>query len=58
MVAGKTLGAHSEQEMNKFYEDLNHYVDETGRTLGIATLDFRVTSGPGDARDLLTYLQK
>lgn len=51
------LGAHLPEEVHAFYENLQEYCDEVGRALGVGPLDFRVSSGPGDALDLLRFLK-
>lgn len=57
LVAGLPIGAHSKADVVEFFENLYRCVDEVGRAIGIGPLDFRCTSGAGDALDLLRYLK-
>ena len=51
------LGAHGEEEMVKFFENLQAYFDAAGNAVGVGPLDFRSTSGSGDAIDLVRKLK-
>ena len=52
-----SLGAHGEEVMVKFFENLQAYFDAVGNAVGVGPLDFRHTSGPGDAIDLVRKLE-
>lgn len=52
------IGAHTKAEMDAFMENLQQYCDAVGRTVGVGPLDFRVSSGPSDALDLIGALQE
>ena len=48
-----SLGAHSEEVMVEFFQNLQAYFDAVGNALGVGPLDFRHTPGPGDVIDLV-----
>ena len=50
------LGAHSEEELDAFLENLQLYCDLAGIACGVGPLDFRSTPAKGDARDLMRVL--
>ena len=50
------LGTHSATQVTAFLEHLQVFNDIVGEVLGEGPLDFRSTSGPGDALDLLRFL--
>jgi hypothetical protein len=51
------LGEHQEYQVADFLEDLQKFNDLVGIALGEGPLDFRGTSGPGDAYDLIHFLK-
>ena len=51
------LGQHQEHQVTDFLEDLQQFNDLVGIALGEGPLDFRGTSGPGDAYDLIHVLR-
>ncbi len=51
------LGEHTEHQIDEFLEHLQIFNDLVGEALGEGALDFRGTSGPGDAYDLLRILR-
>lgn len=51
------LGEHQEHQIADFLEDLQQFNDLVGIALGEGPLDFRGTSGPGDAYDLIRVLR-
>ena len=57
VLAGLEIGEHSRQEVERFFECLYGYVDAVGTVLGVGPLDFKVTSGKGDALDLIKALK-
>ena len=54
----KTLGGHSEQELQDFLTNLQKYFDAVGNAVGLGPLDFRHSSASGDVLDLLKILQE
>ena len=52
-----TMGEHSKEEVENFFESLQLYFDAVGIAIGIEPLDFRSTAGPGDALDLVKKLK-
>lgn len=56
-LANTALGEHSELELLNFVKKLQIFNDLVGEAIGEGPLDYRVTSGPGDAYDLLRALQ-
>jgi hypothetical protein len=57
ILSGPTVGAHTKEEVDRFFEDLQEYCDEVGRAMGAGPLDFRTQSGPGDVLDLIRVLR-
>ncbi len=57
VLAGSTLGAHSADEVPRFFDALQEYFDEAGRAVGVGPSDFRVQAHPGDAKDLVENLR-
>ena len=53
-----SLGAHNEEVMLEFFENLQAYFDASGNAVGVGPLDFRSTPGPGDAIDLVRKLER
>ncbi len=51
------LGEHQEAALLKFLRDLQSFNDLLGEAVGEGPLDFSVTSGPGDAYDLIRVLK-
>ncbi len=56
VLAGNALGAHARSDVDAFFENLHQYCDGVGHSVLEGPLDFSVTSGPGDALDLLKHL--
>ena len=52
------LGAHGEEVMLKFFENLQVYFDAVGNAIGVGPLDFRYTPGAGDVIDLVRKLER
>ena len=52
------LGAHSEEVMVEFFENVQAYFDAVGNAVGIGALDFRNTPGSGDVIDLVRKLER
>ena len=52
------LGAHSEEVMVEFFENLQAYFDAVGNAVGVGPLDFQHTPGPGDVIDLVRKLER
>lgn len=50
------IGQHTEADVSAFFENLYRYVDSVGIAIGVGPLDFRTTSGAGDALDLVRKL--
>ena len=57
ILAGLELGEHSREEVTRFFECLYGYVDAVGTVVGVGPLDFKTTSGKGDALDLVRALR-
>lgn len=57
LLTGLSIGEHSQEDVSAFFENLYRYVDVVGDAVGVGPLDFRSTSGAGDALDLLRYLK-
>ena len=53
-----SLGAHGEEVMLGFLENLQAYFDAVGNAVGVGPLDFRHTPGPGDVIDLVRTLKR
>ena len=51
-----SLGAHGEEVMVEFFENLQAYFDAAGNAVGVGPLDFRYAPGPGDVIDLVRKL--
>ena len=58
ILAGLELGEHSREEVSRFFECLYGYVDAVGTVVGIGPLDFKTTSGKGDALGLVRALRR
>ena len=58
VLAGLELGEHSREEVGRFFECLYGYVDTVGTVVGVGPLDFKTTSGKGDALDLIRALRR
>ena len=56
-MAGDDVGAHEKADLTGFLESMYRYTDAVGVVLGIGPLDYRGTSGAGDAHDLVKHLQ-
>ena len=52
------LGQHKEERAVQFLDHLQAYFDAAGNAVGVGPLDFRHTSAPGDAIDLVERLQQ
>ncbi len=52
------LGQHEEERAVQFLDDLQAYFDVAGKAVGVGPLDFRNSSAPGDAIDLVKRLQR
>jgi hypothetical protein len=52
------IGEHKEADVSAFFENLYLYVDTVGTAIGVGPLDFRATSGAGDALDLVRRLTR
>ena len=57
-VDSTALGAHGEDVMVKFFENLQAYFDAVGNAIGVGPLDFRHAPGPGDVIDLVRKLNE
>lgn len=57
LLTDLVLAGHTRSDVHTFFENLYKYVDAVGIAVGDGPLDFRTTSGPGDALDLLRYLR-
>ena len=53
-----SLGAHGEEVMVEFFENLQAYFDAAGKAVGVGPLDFRYAPGPGDVIDLIRELDR
>lgn len=52
------LGAHGEEVMLEFLENVQEYFDAAGNAVGVARLDFRHAPAPGDVIDLVRKLER
>lgn len=52
-----TVGAHTEQEMHGFFDNLNAYTDAVGNVLGVGALCYGTCAAMGDATDLIGLLE-
>lgn len=52
------IGEHTKADASAFFESLYQYVDSVGTAIGVGPLDFRTTSGSGDALDLIRQLTR
>ena len=57
-VNSTALGAHGEEVMVEFFENLQAYFDAVGNAIGVGPLDFRHAPGPGDVIDLVRKLNE
>jgi AbiU2 len=57
-MAGVAVGAHEKTDLTDFLESMYRYTDAVGDVLGVGPLNYKGTSGPGDALDLMKHLQK
>ena len=57
-VSSTSLGAHGEEVMAEFLENLQAYFDAVGNVIGVGPLDFQHTPGPGDVIDLVRKLKE
>lgn len=57
-VNSTALGAHGEEAMVEFFENLQAYFDAVGNAIGVGPLDFRHAPGPGDVIDLVRKLNE
>lgn len=53
-----SLGAHGEEVMVEFFENLQAYFDAAGNAVGVGPLDFRHAPGPGDVIDMVRTLER
>ena len=53
-----SLGAHGEEVMLEFFENLQAYFDAAGNAVGVGPLDFRYAPAPGDVIDLVKKLKR
>ena len=54
----RILGGHSQEEMRKFFENLQNYFDVVGNAIGVGPLDFSSSSCQGDVHDLIKVLRQ
>ena len=52
------IGGHTKEGEIEFFENLQGYCDAVGIAVGVGPSDFRTTSGPGDALDLIKALKR
>ena len=57
VIRGLPIGAHAQERVDAFFEDLQEYCDEVGREIGVGPLDFRTQAGKGDVVDLVRVLR-
>lgn len=57
VFSGVTMGEHAEDEVPKFFANLQRYVDEVGNAVGVGPLDFSSSAAEGDAIDLIRVLR-
>lgn len=50
------LGEHTNEAVEQFIQNLQHFNDLVGEAIGEGPLDYQVTSCPGDVQDLLRTL--
>ena len=54
----RSIGGHTEEELNEFLSNLQGYCYAVGDAVGVEPLDFTTTAGPGDALDLIKALKR
>ena len=54
----RSIGGHTEEELNGFLSNLEGYCYAVGDVVGVEPLDFKTTAGPGDALDLIKALKR
>ncbi len=52
-----SLGQHTEEEMRRFFSNLQKYMDIVGSSIGVGPCDFSVPDPDGDATDLILALR-
>ena len=52
------IGGHKKEDVIEFFENLQGYCNAVGIAVGVGPSDFRTTSGPGDALDLIKVLKR
>lgn len=57
VMKDEPVGAHTIDDVTKFFDHLQNYCDAAGRAIGIGPLDFRSSPGPGDVQDLISLLK-
>lgn len=58
VLSNHRFPAHTEEEVTKFFENLQQYCDAVGEAVGSGPLDFRATPATGDVHDLLQCLRR
>ena len=53
-----THGAHSEEDLNTFFESMQAFTDVVGNAIGVGPLDYRTQPGSGDVADLISMLKR
>lgn len=57
VFSGVAMGEHPEDEVPKFFANLQRYVDQVGNAVGVGPLDFSSSAAEGDAIDLIRLLR-
>lgn len=56
-VFQQTLGGHTKEQMDQFFDNIQEYFDEVGNAIGVGPLDFRHVAGDGDVQSLIRVLR-
>ena len=56
-VVQQTLGDHTKEQMDQFFNNIQEYFDEVGNAIGVGPLDFQYVAGDGDVQSLIRVLR-
>lgn len=56
-VFHQTLGDHTKEQMDQFFNNIQEYFDEVGNAIGVGPLDFQYVAGDGDVQSLIRVLR-
>ena len=58
IIAGLPIGEHPEEEVPRFFDNLQRYADAVGDAVGVGPSDFQSVRGKGDVLDLIKVLKR